>query len=106
MSDNLRIQPSDEIYLLRARSKAASNKKQRESAKQKDRKKQFWSTSFLPTPENSSNLLVDRRQAPVVAFRATNMDQKFVISAEKKDIINTVASSKEINFPECELDRG
>ena len=58
---------------------------------------------MLPTTERTLNLSVDHTQAQVVAFGANNMDQKFAYPGEKKDIFNTVASSKEINFPECEL---
>ena len=92
-------------------------KKKQESAKQKDR------NSFgIPHPPNlttanpckfksTANLSVDHRQVPFAAFGATTTDQRFVhyfflkIHAEKKDIFNTVASSKEITLPKCELDR-
>ena len=34
-----------------------------------------------------SNLFIDHSQAPLVAFRATNSDQIFVVLAEKKVIL-------------------
>ena len=52
---------------------------------------------MAPTTENSSNLPVDHRQAPAVGFEGTNMDQKFVFSVKKKDILNTVGPLKEIS---------
>ena len=53
---------------------------------------------MTPTTENPLNLPVYHRQAPVVAFEATNMDQKFVFRVEKKDIFNVVVPLKEYSL--------
>ena len=58
-----------------------------------------------PRTEDPLNLRVDCRHASVVAFGAPNTDQKFVVLVEKKDIFNTVASSKEMNLPEWKLEK-
>ena len=57
-----------------------------------------------PTTQNHLNLSVDHSHAPAVAFGAISKDQKFVFPVEKKAIFNTVAPSKEISLPGCELD--
>ena len=63
-------------------------------------KKKIKRSSFgmTPTTENPLNLPVYHRQAPVVAFEATNMDQKFVFCVEKKDIFNAVVPLKEYSL--------
>ena len=53
---------------------------------------------MTPTTENRSNLPVYHRQVPLVAFEATNMDQKFVFPVEKKDIFRAVVPLKEYSL--------
>ena len=53
----------------------------------KDLKKQFRNVFSSSTTKILSNLFIDHSQAPLVAFRATNMDQIFVVLAEKKVIL-------------------
>ena len=48
--------------------------------------------------QDRSNLPVYHRQVPLVAFEATNMDQKFVFPVEKKDIFRAVVPLKEYSL--------
>ena len=64
----------------------------------KNRERSSFGIPLLIT-ENPSTLSVDHRQVPVVAFAATNTNQKF----QKKALSNIVAPSKENILPECEL---
>ena len=102
MSEDPLSDSGNEKQLLRARREAAFDKKKRDSI---SKKRERCSIGMHPYYRKFFDLSVDHRQAPVVAFGATNMGQKFVFHVEKKDIFNTVAPSREINLPEYELDR-
>ena len=94
MSDELASDSDNEKQLLRARRKQLLIRKNKRVLSKKIERSSFERPSLPPpsfTSENTSNLLVDHRQAAVVAFGAINTDQKFVNPVEKKDIFNTFA---------------
>ena len=95
LSDDLASDSEDEKQLNMARRQAASNKRKREANKLKYRKKQFRNVflfrrnikTFSKSSEGQSS------------YRVISEHQKYVISAEKKDISSmTVPFEEQDNF--------
>lgn len=75
------------------------DEKKRENTNQKEKRK---AVSDYPHPLSHYTKSFNQRQTSVVAFGATNMNLNLFLCG-KEGTFTTVAPSKEISLPECEL---
>ena len=95
LSDDLASDSEDERQLNKARREAASNKKKREANKLKDRKKKFRNASLFRRKIETFSKSSEGQSS----YRNISEHEKYVISAEKKNIFNmTVPFEEQGNF--------